>query len=459
MILIPCIFELYFCNLGVEQIQFEIMECIIVIGGGLAGCEAAWQIAKRGGRVLLFEMKPKVFSSAHRSPFLAELVCSNSLKSESMENASGILKEELLRLDSLIFKVARETRVPAGDALAVDRELFSKKVTKRLEELEGVEIIRQEVKVIPEDKLTILATGPLTSEALSGEIKRLTGGEHLYFYDAISPIVTAESIDFSKTFKASRYEKGGDDYLNCPLNQGQYDRFVEALCRAEKVPLRDFEKRYLFEGCLPVEELASRGRETLAFGPLRPVGLIDPKTKRQPFAVVQLRQENAYGTLFNLVGFQTRLKQGEQVRVFRMIPGLERAEFARWGSVHRNTFIDSPRILKPTLQMKNRPSLFFAGQITGVEGYMESTAMGLLSGINAIRLARGMEPAIPPSMTAIGALVNHIIRSPVLPFQPMNINFGLFPPLEERAKGRRKKVLIGERALKELEAWRAREEI
>lgn len=435
------------------------MEPICIIGGGLAGCEAAWQIAKRGGKVLLFEMKPKVFSSAHRSPLLAELVCSNSLKSESMENASGILKEELWMLDSLLLRIAKETRIPAGEALAVDRELFSKKVTERLEGLEGVEVVRQEVKVIPKDRLTILATGPLTSETLSREIKRWTGGEHLFFYDAISPIVTKESIDLSKTFKASRYEKGGGDYLNCPLNQEEYERFVEALCQAEKVPLRDFEKRVLFEGCLPVEELAGRGRETLAFGPLRPVGLIDPKTKRQPFAVVQLRQENAYGTLFNLVGFQTRLKQAEQARVFRMIPGLERAEFVRWGSVHRNTFIDSPRILLPSLQMKDHPLLLFAGQITGVEGYMESTAMGLLSGINTIRLARGMKPAIPPPVTAIGALVNHIIRSPVVPFQPMNINFGLFPPLEEKAKGRRKKILIGRRALKALEAWKAQEGI
>lgn len=435
------------------------MEPICIIGGGLAGSEAAWQIAKRGGRVLLFEMKPKVFSPAHRSPLLAELVCSNSFKSESMENASGILKEELSKLDSLILQVARETRVPAGDALAVDRELFSKKVTETLEGLEEVEIIREEVKVVPDERLTILATGPLTSERLSEEIKGLTGEEHLFFYDAISPIVTAESIDFSKTFKASRYGKGGEDYLNCPLNREEYDRFVEALCQAEKVSLRDFEKRSFFEGCLPVEELAGRGKETLAFGPLRPVGLIDPRTKKQPFAVVQLRQENAYGTLFNLVGFQTRLKQGEQSRVFRMIPGLERAEFVRWGSVHRNTFIDSPRMLLPSLQMRGRAFLLFAGQMTGVEGYMESTAMGLLSGINAIRLARGMEPAIPPPVTAIGALIQHLIRCPIIPFQPMNINFGLFPPLEKKARGRKKKALIGDRALKALEAWKEREAI
>jgi methylenetetrahydrofolate--tRNA-(uracil-5-)-methyltransferase len=434
--------------------KIDTMEPVIVIGGGLAGCEATWQIAKRGGKVLLFEMKPKVYSSAHRSPFLAELVCSNSLKSESPENASGVLKGEMLRLDSLILKVARETRVPAGDSLAVDREAFSKRITQILKELKGVEIIRKEVKTILQDGITLIATGPLTSEALSGEIRKLTGAEHLFFYDAISPIVTTESIDFSKTFKASRYGKGGDDYLNCPMDEEEYYRFVEALRLAEKVPLRDFEKRYLFEGCLPVEELADRGTNTLAFGPLRPVGLMNPKTKKPPFAVVQLRQENQFATLFNLVGFQTRMKQGEQGRVFRMIPGLEKAEFVRWGSVHRNTFINSPRILMPSLQLRDRPQLFFAGQITGVEGYMESTAMGVLAGINAFLQAVGKSPVVPPSATALGTLVNHIVHSPGVPFQPMNINFGLFPSPEGRVRGRRKKLLIGERAWKALEEWK-----
>lgn len=435
------------------------MEPIWIIGGGLAGCEAAWQIAKRGGKVILFEMKPKVFSSAHRSPYLAELVCSNSLKSESPENASGILKEELARLDSLILKVAQETRVPAGEALAVDRERFSKMVTETLEGLEGVEIFREEVKTLPDDRLTILATGPLTSEALSGEIQKKIGGEHLFFYDAISPIVTAESIDFDKTFKASRYGKGKDDYLNCPMDQEQYHRFVEALCQAEKVPLKDFERRYLFEGCLPVEELADRGKETLAFGPLRPVGLIDPRTKKQPFAVVQLRRENEFGSLYNLVGFQTRLKQGEQARVFRMIPGLEKAEFVRWGSVHRNTFIDSPRLLLPSLQMRDHPFLFFAGQITGVEGYVESTAMGLLAGMNALRQATGKESTLPPLETALGALIHHVSGSRLQPFQPMNINYGLFPPFQSRTKGPQKKYLIRKRALMALESWMKRESL
>ncbi len=436
------------------------MKPILIIGGGLAGCEAAWQIAKRGGRVLLFEMKPKAFSEAHRSSYLAELVCSNSLKSESIENASGILKEELALLDSLILKTARETRVPAGEALAVDRELFSKRITEKLESLEGVEVIREEVKTIPEEKVTIISSGPLTSWALSEEIKKLMGREHLFFYDAISPIVTAESIDFSKTFKGSRYGKGGEDYLNCPMDRETYEAFVNALCQSEKVPLKDFEKRYLFEGCLPIEEMAGRGIDTLAFGPLKPVGLIDPRTNQQPYAVVQLRLENEFGTLFNLVGCQTRLKRSEQARVFRMIPGLEKAEFVRWGSVHRNTFIDSPRVLKASLQMKERPWLFFAGQITGVEGYMESTAMGLLAGINASRYATGIAPAIPPPTTAMGALINHLTRSSTVPFQPMNINLGLFSPLKGRAKGRKKRaLLIGERARRDLEMWKTKEGI
>jgi len=433
------------------------MEHIIVVGGGLAGCEAAWQIAKRGGKVFLFEMKPKIFSSAHRSPFLAELVCSNSLKSESPENASGVLKEELWRLDSIILRVGRETRVPAGDSLAVDREAFSERITRFLEGLKEVEIIREEIKTLPQEGIVLVTTGPLTSEPFSNEIRKLTGAQHLYFYDAISPIVTAESVDFSKTFKASRYGKGGEDYLNCPMGEEEYYRFVEALCLAEKVPLRDFEKRYFFEGCLPVEELAGRGKDTLAFGPLKPVGLRDPKTRKTPFAVVQLRQENRYATLFNLVGFQTRLRQGEQERVFRMIPGLEKSEFARWGSIHRNTFVDSPRILTPSLQLKDRPDIFFAGQITGVEGYVESTAMGLLAGINGFFRKMGKKPATPPPTTAIGALLHYITHSPVVPFQPMNINFGLFPPLEQKVKSRERKLRIGERAVKDLEEWKEKE--
>ena len=430
------------------------MEPIVVIGGGLAGCEAAWQIARRGGDVILYEMKPEVFSSAHRSPFLAEIVCSNSFKSESLENGPGILKYEMELLGSLILKVAKETRVPAGDSLAVDREAFSKMITQTLEGLEHIKIVRREVTTLPDDRISIVATGPLTSDALSKDIQLRTGGCHLFFYDAISPIVIADSIDFKKAFKASRYGKGGEDYINCPMNGEEYYRFVDELNRAQKVPIRDFEKRYLFEGCLPVEELADRGKDTLAFGPLKPVGLIDPKTEKQPFAVVQLRKEDQFETLFNLVGFQTRLKQEEQKRVFRIIPGLEKGEFVRFGSVHRNTFIDSPRLLRESLQLKDRPSLFFAGQITGVEGYMESVAMGLLSGINAFRVEKGVPPVLPPPVTAMGALVHYITHSQHIPFQPMNINFGLFPPLLGKAKGRQKRHFQANRALMEMERWK-----
>lgn len=427
---------------------------IIVIGAGLAGCEATWQIAKRGGRVILYEMKPARYSSAHRSPYFAELVCSNSLKSESIENASGVLKEELHLLDSLILNTARDNRVPAGESLAVDREQFSKKITQVIESLEGVEIIREEMTSLPKDHVTIIATGPLTSEALSAEIQKITGDRNLFFFDAISPIVTYESINLEKTFRASRYGRGGEDYLNCPMDEKIYYRFVDELVHAEKVQLRDFERRYLFEGCLPIEELAIRGKDTLAFGPLRPVGLIDPRTKKQPFAVVQLRQEDEFGTLYNLVGFQTRLKQSEQKRVFRMIPGLEEAEFVRWGSIHRNTFIDSPRLLLSSLQLRTQPHLFMAGQIVGVEGYLESTAMGLLAGLNALRYLQGKDPVLPPRTTALGALLHYILHSKNLPFQPMNINFGLFPPLREKVRGRRKRLLLGQRALEELKDWK-----
>ncbi len=432
------------------------MRPIIVIGAGLSGCEATWQIAKRGGKVVLYEMKPTKYSPAHRSPYFSELVCSNSFKSESLDNASGILKEELDRLDSLILKIGRLTRVPAGNSLAVDREFFAKEVTRFIEGLENVEIIRQEVKRIPVDNITVIATGPLTSESLSNEIQKLTGGKHLFFYDAISPIVLSDSIDFNKVFKASRYGKGGEDYINCPMNEEEYYRFVEALIQAEKVPLREFEKKYFFEGCLPIEELAERGRETLAFGPLKPVGLIDPKTGKQPYAVVQLRKEDRFEKLYNLVGFQTRLKYEEQKRVFRMIPGLENAEFVRFGSVHRNTFIDSPRLLNESLQLRKFPNIFFAGQITGVEGYMESTAMGLIAGINAYRYSKGMDTIFPPQTTAIGALIQYITHCTTVPFQPMNINFGLFPTINGKGKGRKKRILIAQRAIKEIEEWKSK---
>ena len=430
------------------------MEPIVVIGAGLAGCEAAWQIAKRGGKVTLYEMKPEAYSPAHRSAFFAELVCSNSFKSESMENASGVLKEEIARLESIILRVAKKTRVPAGDSLAADRELFSKEITQVLENLENVEVIRKEVSRIPKDRIIIIATGPLTSDGLSAEIQKLTGSHHLFFYDAISPIVSADSINFQKAFRSSRYGKGGEDYINCPMNDEEYYRLVEALKQAEKVSARQFEKRYLFEGCLPIEEMAIRGKDTLAYGPLKPVGLVDPRTGKQPFAVVQLRQEDRFETLFNLVGFQTRLRYEDQKRVFQMIPGLEKAEFVRLGSIHRNTFIDSPRLLEESLQLKLHPNLFLAGQITGVEGYMESTAMGLLSGIHAYRYANKMPILVPPPTTAIGSLVHYITHSLTLPFQPMNINFGLFPPLPGRSKGRVRRLLLGKRALSEMGEWR-----
>jgi methylenetetrahydrofolate--tRNA-(uracil-5-)-methyltransferase len=429
------------------------VEPIVVIGAGLAGCEAAWQIAKREGKAVLFEMKPHIYSPAHHSPCLAEIVCSNSFKSESLVNGPGVLKEEMNQLDSLILKTARETRVPAGDSLAVDREAFSRRVTQALEELENVEIVRKEVSAPSEDGVTIIATGPLTSEILSREIQRITGDHHLFFYDAISPIVISESVDFERAFKASRYQRGGDDYINCPMDQETYYRFVDALNRAQKAPLHGFERGYFFEGCLPIEELAARGKDTLAFGPLKPVGLIDPKMGERPFAVVQLRREDRFERLYNLVGFQTRLKHEEQKRVFRMIPGLERAEFVRLGSVHRNTFIDSPRLLKESLQLKGHPHLLLAGQITGVEGYMESAAMGLLAGINALRVVRGMDPVVPPPATATGALIHYITHSQTLPFQPMNINFGLFPPLKGKARGREKRRLLAQRALREMEKW------
>jgi len=438
---------------GERRRKIKKMESIVVIGAGLAGCEATWQIAKRGGKVVLCEMKPLSYSPAHHSPFLAEIVCSNSFKSESPENGPGVLKAEMELLDSVILRVAQETRVPAGNSLAVDRDAFSKRITEIVEGLGNVEIVRKEVSAIPQDGITIVATGPLTAEALSREIQKITGDQRLFFYDAISPIVTGESINFLKTFKASRYGKGGEDYVNCPMDEETYRRFIDLLNQAEKVSLREFERKYLFEGCLPIEELAARGKDTLAFGPLKPVGLIDPKTGRQPFAVVQLRQEDRFETLFNLVGFQTRLKYEDQKRVFRMIPGLERAEFVRLGSVHRNMFIDSPRLLEASLQLKHRPKIFFAGQITGVEGYMESTCMGLLAGINALRMERSMDPVVPPPATAMGALIQYITHSQNIPFQPMNINFGLFPPLPGRLKGRERRRLLAQRALKEMREW------
>jgi methylenetetrahydrofolate--tRNA-(uracil-5-)-methyltransferase len=427
---------------------------LLIIGGGLAGSEAAWQAVHRGISVTLYEMKPKRFSEAHHSPFLGELVCSNSLKSEALDTAPGLLKEELRRLHSLVIRSADQSRVPAGTALAVDREMFARLITEALEAREEIEIVREEVTSIPSEQMVIIASGPLTSDALAEAITELTHSRALSFYDAISPIVTADSIDFTVAFKGSRYGKGGADYVNCPMNREEYYRFVKAVREGHKVPLRDFEEAMPFEGCLPIEDLAERGDDTLAFGPMKPVGLIDPRTGEQPFAVVQLRHENTEGTLFNIVGFQTKLTYPEQERVFHLIPGLERAEFARFGSLHRNTFIDAPRLLHGTLQLKSDRRIFFAGQITGVEGYMESTAMGLLAGVNAARSLKGEEIIAPPKTTAMGALVGHITNIFARDYQPMNINFGLFPPLAGTGRKRERRRLMTERALRDLEGWK-----
>jgi methylenetetrahydrofolate--tRNA-(uracil-5-)-methyltransferase len=419
----------------------------------LAGCEAAWQAAQAGVPVILWEMKPKRYSPAHVSPDLGELVCSNSLRSNSLENAVGLLKEELRRLGSLILSVAEETRVPAGDALAVDRRAFSARITSRVLQLEKADIIREEATQIPPDGPLIIASGPLTSPSLAESMKALTGEEYLYFYDAIAPVVDGESLNMDIIFRASRYGEG-NDYLNCPLTSEEYHRFVDELIKGEKVPYRDFERPTHFEGCLPVEEMAERGRETLAHGPLKPVGLEDPRTGKIPYAVVQLRHENQEGTAFNLVGFQTKLKWFEQERIFRLIPGLEKVAFLRFGSLHRNTFLHSPTLLEKTLQLKKDPRIFFAGQITGVEGYVESTAMGLLAGRNAANLLRGKLLGIPPATTAIGSLVRYITDPRNREFQPMNVNFGLFPPAAKRLRGRGKRRAMGVRALKDLEEWK-----
>jgi methylenetetrahydrofolate--tRNA-(uracil-5-)-methyltransferase len=428
-------------------------EKIIIVGGGLAGCEAAWQASRMGVRALLLEMKPVRFSPAHRSPLLGELVCSNSLRAESLENAAGLLKAELRRLDSLIMRAADATRVPAGGALAVDRGAFAQTITRHLEESLTVEIQRTPMDAIPSEDPVIIATGPLTEGGLAQELAEMAGGEDLYFYDALAPIVEADSIDFSVAFKASRYGKGGEDYINCPMSQADYDAFVDALISAEKVPTRQFEREILFSGCMPIESMAEKGRQTLAFGPMKPVGLVDPRTGVQPHAVVQLRQDNLIASLYSMVGFQTKLTYKEQERVFRMIPGLRGARFHRLGSLHRNTYMNAPRVLLSTLQTRHRPGLFVAGQLTGVEGYIESTAMGLLAGINASRWLRGEQLLIPPATTGIGALARYITHASAENFQPMNVNFGLLPALERRVRRSVRRRCLAERALEDLETW------
>jgi methylenetetrahydrofolate--tRNA-(uracil-5-)-methyltransferase len=430
------------------------MQQVTVIGGGLAGSEAAWQIAKRGVPVRLYEMKPAVFSEAHHLPGLSELVCSNSLRGDSLENAVGLLKEELRRLQSLFMEGAEATKVPAGGALAVDRQLFSEYITSRIDDHPLIEVVRgEEMTEIPAEGIVVVASGPLTSGALAQRIGELVG-EYLYFYDAIAPIVSADSIDLSKAFRASRYGKGdGDDYLNCPLDQEQYRAFVDELLKAEKVEPKSFEKVVHFEGCMPIEEMASRGPETLRFGPMKPVGLVDPRVGVEPHAVIQLRQENREATMYNLVGFQTKLTWPEQKRIFRMIPGLEEAQFLRLGSMHRNTFINAPRLMLATCQLKSDPRIFFAGQITGVEGYVESASSGFVAGVNAARLAKGEGLIVPPPETAIGALACHITNAEAANFQPMNVNYGLFPSLPGRVKKKEKRGLLAQRGLEALEKW------
>ncbi|MBW4850747.1 FADH(2)-oxidizing methylenetetrahydrofolate--tRNA-(uracil(54)-C(5))-methyltransferase TrmFO [Bacillus safensis] len=409
-----------------------------VIGAGLAGSEAAWQIAKRGIKVNLYEMRPVKQTPAHHTDKFAELVCSNSLRANALTNAVGVLKEEMRHLDSAIIAAADESSVPAGGALAVDRHEFAANVTDRVKNHPNVTVFQEEVQSIPEGP-TIIATGPLTSEALSKELKSLTGEEYLYFYDAAAPILEKDSIDMDKVYLKSRYDKGEAAYLNCPMTEEEFDRFYEALISAETVPLKEFEKEIFFEGCMPIEVMAKRGKKTMLFGPMKPVGLEDPKTGKRPYAVVQLRQDDAAGTLYNIVGFQTHLKWGDQKEVFRLIPGLEEAEIVRYGVMHRNTFINSPSLLRPTYQFKNRDNLFFAGQMTGVEGYVESAASGLVAGINAARFVKGEELVTLPEETAIGSMAYYITSTNKKSFQPMNANFGLLKDLGVRIKNKQER--------------------
>lgn len=432
---------------------------IRIIGAGLAGCEAAWQCARLGVDVELHEMRPVKSTPAHQTDKFAELVCSNSLKSESENTAPWLLKEEMRRCGSLLIKIAQETAVPAGHALAVDRDAFAALVNEAISAEPRIKVVRQEVTHIDEgDGITVIATGPLTSDALSQEIARLSGSNHLYFYDSISPIVEADSIDLSRVYFAARYGKGTADYINCPFTKDEYDRFYDGLIAAQSVEGHDWEKLNYFEGCLPIEEIARRGRDTLRFGPMKPVGLDDPRTGKWPYAVVQLRRENLRADSYNLVGFQNHLKFGEQARVLRLIPGLENAKFLRYGQIHRNTYINAPSLLDELLNMKQHPNVFFAGQISGVEGYTESIAMGILVGINVACIAQGLAPMAPPRETALGSLVHYLCNAEAKNFQPANITFDLLPQLDEetRPRVRDKKVrhkMVCERALKALEEW------
>jgi methylenetetrahydrofolate--tRNA-(uracil-5-)-methyltransferase len=432
---------------------------IKIIGAGLAGCEAAWQCARRGVNVQLYEMRPLRPTPAHQTADFAELVCSNSLKSESENTAPWLLKEEMRRVGSLLLDTAQEARVPAGHALAVDRAAFAAKVTEVISAEPRIQVVREEVTRIAESEgIAVIATGPLTSDALSGEIARLAGGGQLYFYDSISPIVEADSIDMSRVYLAARYDKGTADYINCPFTREEYDRFLDALIEAQSVEGHDWEKLNYFEGCLPIEEIARRGRDTLRFGPMKPVGLADPRTGKLPYAVVQLRQENLRADSYNLVGFQNHLKSGEQARVLRLIPGLENARFLRYGQIHRNTYINAPSLLTESLTMKEHGNVFFAGQISGVEGYTESIATGMLAGIHAARAAQGLATVPPPRETALGSLVHYICHAEAKDFQPANITFDLLPQLDEATRRRirdkkQRHRMVCERALQALTTW------
>jgi methylenetetrahydrofolate--tRNA-(uracil-5-)-methyltransferase len=432
------------------------MSEVLIIGGGLAGSEAAWQAAERGVEVRLVEMRPQRMTPAHHTAGLAELVCSNSFKSEVLTTAHGLLKRELRELGGLLVRIADRVRVPAGSALAVDRDAFSAQVEAALASHPRITIVRAEETALPDDRPALVATGPLTSDALMASLAAVVGDASLYFFDAIAPIVDADTIDRTKVFAGSRYGHG-EDYLNCPLSAEEYRRFHAALLAAETAPVKDFDQKLLFEACLPVEELAARGELTLAFGPLKPVGLLDPATGRRPFAVVQLRAENRAMTMYGLVGFQTRLKYGDQARVFRLIPGLEEAEFLRLGSMHRNSFLNSPEVLHPDLRLRARQNLLVAGQLTGAEGYVEAQATGFVAGVNLARLARGEPTCVFPEETAIGALTRYLAEAPVRPFQPMNFNFGLLPPLSRQKNRAAKKEAIAERALAALQGYAAKE--
>jgi methylenetetrahydrofolate--tRNA-(uracil-5-)-methyltransferase len=433
------------------------MTRVTIVGGGLAGCEAAWQLARRGVAVDLHEMRPVRATPVHQTSDLAELVCSNSLRGNALDQAAGLLKEEMRRMGSLIVRIADEVKVPAGSALAVDRNLFARRVTEAVEALPGVRVLREEVLDIPEGEVVILATGPLTSEALAARIAAFVGQDHLHFYDAVSPVIEAESIDFDHAFRASRYDKGGDDYVNCPLTPEEYETFYGALRGAECATIKDFEKEFFFEGCLPVEVIGSRGPDTLRFGPMKPVGLVDPRTGRRPFAVVQLRQDDLAATHYSVVGFQTQLKWGEQKRVFQLIPALRNAEFVRFGMIHRNTYINAPTVLSPLFEARRRTGLFFAGQMSGVEGYVESAASGLIAGIAASARTRSEEPLTFPEDTALGALGRYISGSDPRHYQPTNIAFGLLPELSSRVKDKaRRRLAMAERALRSLEEFGSR---